>query len=113
MPDTNEYTPDLYTLIDEENKEHVFELLDVIEENDQRYFALVPYSPDAEELLDSDGELVILKAEMSGDEETLVSIDDDDEFERIGGIFLSRIEEIFSDECDCECDDENCDCCHE
>ncbi len=93
-----DYTPDLYTLVDEEGKEQTFELLDALEDNGEKYYALVPYSPDADELLESDGELVILKAEMDGEEEMMVSIDDDEEFDRIGNIFLKRIEEMFDEE---------------
>lgn len=107
MSDTLEYTPDLYTLVDEDNKEQTFEMLDVLEDGGQRYFALVPYYPEAEELVDDDGELVILKSQMEGEEEILVSIDDDEEFERIGKIFMDRIENMFEDDEDC---DEDCDC---
>jgi uncharacterized protein YrzB (UPF0473 family) len=110
MPDLD-YTPDLYTLVDEEGKEETFELLDVLEIDKQRYFALMPYLPKPEDLLNSDGELVILKSDMVDGEETLVSIDDDDEFEKIGSIFLQRLEAMFDDD-DCECEDDDCDCCH-
>jgi uncharacterized protein YrzB (UPF0473 family) len=114
MSEELNYTPDLYTLVDEEGKEQMFEMLDAIEFEGERYFALVPYSDNPDELLESDGNLVILKAEMDGDEEILASIDDDDEFDRVGAVFMKRIEEMFED-CDCEddCDDSECGCgCH-
>ena len=44
MPEISEYGPDLYTLVDEEGKEQTFELLDVMEVEDQVYYALVPYA---------------------------------------------------------------------
>lgn len=95
----SEYTPDLYTLEDENGVEQTFEMLDALETEDgQRYFALVPYAENPEDALSDSDELVILKAEMEGDEEILVSIDDDDEFDRIGQIFLKRIEEMFEDD---------------
>lgn len=102
MAEELDYTPDLYTLIDEEGKEQTFELLDAIEEGDERYFALIPYFEESGDLLQDDGELVILKAQMEGDEEILASIDDDAEFERIGAMFLKRIEEMY-DDCDDDC----------
>ena len=108
MSDTLDYTPDLYTLVDEEGKEQTFEMLDALEVEGQRYFALIPYYPEATELIEDDGELVILKAQMDGEEEILASIDDDEEFDRIGQMFMERIETMFDD--DCDCDDENCDC---
>lgn len=112
MSDEMNYTPDLYTLVDEEGKEQTFEMIDAIELEDQRYFAMVPYNDNPDELLDDDGDLVILKSQMDGDEEILASIEDDAEFDKVGEIFMKRIEEMF-DGCDCEgdcdCEDE-CDC---
>lgn len=98
MAEKSEFTPDLYTLVDEDGVEQTFELLDAMEIDDQRYFALVPYAENPEDALEGSDELVILKAEMDGDEELLASIEDDDEFERIGQMFLQRIEEMFEDE---------------
>lgn len=110
MAEMNEMTPDLYTLVDEEGSEQTFELLDAMEENGEKYYALVPYYENPEDLANDNGELVILKAVMEGDEEILASIDDDDEFNRIGEIFLKRLDEMFEDDC---CDDDDCDCgCH-
>ena len=96
--DTLEYTPDLYTLVDEDGKEQTFELLDAMEIDDQRYFALVPYFPEPNDMLNDDGDLVILKSQMDSGEELLASIDDDDEFERIGEIFMKRLETMFDDD---------------
>ncbi len=111
MSEELDYTPDLYTLVDEEGKEQTFEMLDALEHNDNRYFALVPYCENPDELLENDGDLVILKAQMDDQEEMLASIDDDAEFEEIGAIFLKRIEAMFEeeDENGCCCAD-NCDC---
>lgn len=110
MADTLDYTPDLYTLVDEEGKEQTFEMLDVLEVEGQRYFALIPYYPEPTELVDSDGELVILKSQIEDEEEILASIDDDEEFDRIGQMFMERIETMFDDDDDCDCTDEDCDC---
>lgn len=98
MADTSEFTPDLYTLVDENGIEQTFELLDAMEIDDERYFALVPYAEKPEDALEGSDELVILKAEMVDGEELLASIEDDEEFDRIGQIFLQRIEEMFEDE---------------
>ncbi len=92
---SEEYTPDLYTLEDEEGNEQVFEMLDAMEFEGEKYFALTPYHENADEMLEDSGEVVILKSEFEGDEEMMVSIDDDDEYERIGEIFMKRIEEMF------------------
>ncbi len=102
-----EYTPDLYTLEDEEGNEQTFEMLDAMEYEGEKYFALTPYFENPEDMLEDSGEVVILKSDFDGDEEIMVSIDDDDEYEKIGNIFMKRIEEMFvfddddTDECDC------------
>ena len=49
----NEYTPDLYTLVDEDGNEQTFEMLDVMEVDDQRYFALIPYQADPESMIEA------------------------------------------------------------
>lgn len=91
----NEYTPDLYTLEDEDGKEQVFEMLDTMEFEGEKYFALTPYYEDPDEMLEDSGEVVILKSEFEGDEEMMVSIDDDEEYDRVGEIFMKRIEAMF------------------
>ena len=89
---------DLFTLTDEEGVEQTFELMDTYEDKDGNvYDALVPYYENPEEMVEADTELVILKSEDDGDEETLASIDDDDEYERIGKIFMDRLSEMFDD----------------
>lgn len=95
----NEYTPDLYTLEDEDGNEQEFELLDVMEYEGEKYYALTPYyGEDRDALLEDDGEVVILKEEMTDGEPMLVSIEEDDEYERIGGIFLERLNEIYDED---------------
>lgn len=95
MADNQEYNPDIYTLVDEEGVEQTFELLDVMELEGERYFALVPYYESTDELLDDDGDLIVLKSQMDGDEELMVSIDDEEEFQRVGNIFLEKLADMF------------------
>lgn len=96
----DDYTPDLYTLEDEEGNEQVFELLDVMEYEGEKYFALTPYFEDPEQLLEYDGEVVILKSEYDGDDELMVTIDSDEEYERVGAVFLERLRELYDFEDD-------------
>ena len=91
MSDYN-YNPDLYTLIDENGVEQTFELLDTLEEGDNVYYALLPVHDNPEDSIAGDAELVVLKLEDPEDDTTLISIDDDDEYDRIGSIFLERLE---------------------
>lgn len=107
MPDMNEYTPELYELVDDQGNKKNFEMLDAAEIDGVQYFAMIP-AIESEDFLNDNGELVILKAIKDNGEEILASIDDDDEFDKVSEYFMKRLEEIFDD---CDCDDEDCDCC--
>lgn len=100
-----DYTPEIFTLTDEEGNEHEFELMDVLEENGTVYYALVPYMEDPEAMIEEDTELVILKVGEENGEEFLATIDNDEEYDRIGQIFLERISRML-EEGDEESEDE-------
>lgn len=113
MNEEMEYQPELYTLVDENGTEKVFELVDVLEENERVYFALIPHVENPEELLEDECELVVLWVDTDENgNDILIPIESDEEYERIANIFIERFE------CDCDCDDDDCDCgcdcdCHE
>ena len=93
---SEEYNPDIVTVMDEDGTEHVFEELDRIETEDgSRYVALLPLYDEAEEIIEADGELIILKVSEEDGEQYLSQIEDDDEFEEIGRIFEERLADIF------------------
>jgi uncharacterized protein YrzB (UPF0473 family) len=90
---------DLYTLVDEEGNEKLFELIDVIEEDGQVYFALIPHIENPAELLDGEVELVVLCAKNDEDgNEILEPIESDEEYERIAELFIARLDEDAEDE---------------
>ena len=83
---------EIFTLTDEEGNEIEFELIGSHEIDGVMYLALIPLADN------EDGEYVILKIqpdEQTG-EEMLVTIDDDNEFDRIADVF----EDMFFDEID-------------
>ncbi len=92
-----DYTPDLYTLEDEDGGVRTFELLDMMEADGEEYYAFTPYyGDDPQAALQDSGEVVILKKQLDENgEELMVSVDDDEEFDRIGGLFMERIEDMF------------------
>ena len=92
---SEEYNPDLVSVIDEDGVEHVFEELDRIETDTAKYVALLPVYDDAEEILDDDGELIILKVSEEDGETYLEPIEDDNEFNEIGKIFEERLADLF------------------
>lgn len=78
------FEPDIITLTDEEGTETQFEIIASNEMDGKTYFALVPVEDNNE------GEYVILRLEQdpeNEEEEILVTIDDDDEFDKIADIF--------------------------
>ena len=78
---------EIYTLVDENGEETEFELIAECELEGSRYFAMCPV--DDEDSGDENDvfEYVILKVMTENGEETLVSIDDDDEFDEVADYF--------------------------
>ena len=93
---SEEFNPDLVSVIDENGVEHVFEELDRIETDTAKYVALLPVYDEAEEILDDDGELIILKVCEEDGETYLEPIEDDNEFNEIVKIFEERLSDLFS-----------------
>ena len=90
---------DLFTLVDEDGVEQTFEFVDEYEEKGQIYYALVPYYDDPTAMVDADNELVVLKGDQDDNGTDILStIDDEEEFERIGKIFMDRIQEGYDNE---------------
>lgn len=87
----NEY----FTLTDEDGNELEFEVIGQCEKNGETYFAMIP--AEEEQAEDSDVcEYIILKLARDGDEEILVTVDDDDELDDIADYF----DDAFSQEID-------------
>ena len=94
----NNYESAVFTLTDEDGNEIEFEVIGQHEMNGEHYVALLP--ADEEEKATKDGdfewEYVILKLAKDGDEEILVTVDDDEEFDNIADYF----DDLFSQEID-------------
>ena len=93
----DDYGQDIISVTDEEGTVHEFECLDRIElEDGGRYVALMPTYNDPSELVNDDGELIILRVEEEEDGESyLVPIEDEDEYEEIAEIFEDRLNEYY------------------
>ncbi|MBQ6936393.1 MAG: DUF1292 domain-containing protein [Clostridia bacterium] len=90
-----EYGPDLVSVVDEDGVEHTFEELDRIETDEGRFVALLPVYDEAEEIIDSDGELIILQVVEEDGEIYLEPIEDDKVFDEVGKIFEERLADLF------------------
>ena len=91
----NEYNPDIITVIDENGTEHIFEELDRIETDENKYVALIPVYDDSSQIIDDSGELIILKVNDDDGEIFLAPIEDKSEFQEIGSIFQERLQDTF------------------
>jgi len=96
LEDELEITADLITLTDEEGVDHEFELLDTLDhENGGRYVALLAVPETPEEVLEFDGDLVVMKIIEEDGEEILSLIEDDDEFDLISEVFMDRLADLY------------------
>lgn len=66
----NEYTPDLITLIGDDGKEIEFEILDIIENDEGKFYVLYPFFENPEDAVNDSGEYYIFEVtEIDGEEE--------------------------------------------
>lgn len=91
----NDYDFDIITVTDDDGKEHQFEEIDRIETEDAKYVALLPVLESAEEILEDDGDVIVLKVIEENGETYLQQIEDEEEFADISDIFQERIAEMF------------------
>ncbi|MBQ8961792.1 MAG: DUF1292 domain-containing protein [Ruminococcus sp.] len=97
MSGMNEYTPELFELIDDEGNKKAFELIDTAELSGEQYFAMIP-AIEGEDYLEADCDLVILKSIFEDGEEILATIDDPEEFTNVSEFFLQRLEDALEDD---------------
>ncbi|MDR1891726.1 MAG: DUF1292 domain-containing protein [Oscillospiraceae bacterium] len=90
-----EFNPDIVTLSDDDGHEFSFELLDAIETDEARYVALSPVLENPEDLLDDEGELVILRVAEEDGEEFFEEIEDDGEYNSISEAFMERLQDLY------------------
>ena len=89
------FGPEILTLIDEDGNQHEFELLDELDMDNEHYIAIFPTAANAEEYVDSDGELIIMKVDREDPDESFMHIEDEDEFNKVAEIFMDRLKEEF------------------
>jgi len=90
----NIFENDYITLTDEDGNDIDFEMAGQCELNGETYFAVIPVEDDGEEK--EFIEYVILKLANDGEEDYLVTVDDDDELDDVADYF----DDLFSREID-------------
>ena len=93
----NEYKPDLITLIDEDNVEHNFEILDTIENEKGVFYALYPIFDSADESVEDSGEYYIMEVIEEDGEEQLAEVEDDALLDELAAVFEQHFEGLFDD----------------
>ena len=88
----DEFGPNFVTLTDDEGNDIELEYVDALEHNGTTYMAFFPV---VEEENEEEYGLVILKSQMENGEEFLVTIDDEEEIDKVYDLFM---EQILSDE---------------
>lgn len=86
------FESDIYTLTDEDGNENDFELIGTIEVEGVTYYALIPYTEDEDAEVE---EYIVLRGEKDENgEDVLVSIEDDEEFDRVADIFDDEFADV-------------------
>ena len=93
----DEFGPNFVTLTDDEGNDIELEYVDALEHNGTTYMAFFPVVEEDSEDEENEEEygLVILKSQMENGEEFLVTIDDEEEIDKVCDLFM---EQILSDE---------------
>lgn len=93
----DEFGPNFVTLTDDEGNDIELEYVDALEHNGTTYMAFFPVVEEDSEDEENEEEygLVILKSLMENGEEFLVTIDDEEEIDKVYDLFM---EQILSDE---------------
>lgn len=102
-PVNDEYGADLITLVDDEGEEHEFEVLDVIDNDDGCFYALLPTFEDPQDKVDAEGTYYIFEAIDENGEQQLAEVEDEELLDKLAELFESRFEELYDSE---ETDDE-------
>ena len=82
----DEFGTDLLTLVDEEGEQHEFEVLDVIDNDEGCFYALLPTFDDPQEVIDENGE------------EQLAEVEDEALLDRLAAEFERHFEELYDEE---------------
>ena len=96
MDENMEELDNIIVLNNENGEEVKFEFLDLVELDDEQYVVLLPMTESEEE---DEGEVVILKVEDTdeeSDEESYVSVDDEEVLMKVFNIFKEKIKDEFN-----------------
>jgi uncharacterized protein YrzB (UPF0473 family) len=94
----DEFGPDILTLVDDEGNEHEFEVLDVIDNDDGCFYALLPVLSNPQDQVEAQGTYYIFESVEENGEQQLAEVEDEALLDRLAEQFESRFEELYGDE---------------
>ena len=93
-----EFGPDVLTLVDDEGNEHEFEVLDVIDNEDGCFYALLPTFENPQDSVESEGTYYIVEAIEQDGEQQLAEVEDEELLDKLAELFESRFDELYDEE---------------
>lgn len=95
MSENENYEPDIISVTDDDGNELLFELLERYENDNGVYVAITEYRDDAEDIVEADYEVIILKVAEENGDEYLEEIEDEAEYNEISEILMNKIEQQY------------------
>lgn len=95
---SNEFGPDLFTLVDEEGHEHEFEVLDVIDNDDGTFYALLPTFENAQDKVNDEGTYYIFQSYDHDGEQELAEVEDDALLNSLATQFEEHFADLYPDD---------------
>lgn len=89
------YEPDIISVTNDNGEEILFELLERYEKSGNTYVAITEYRDDADEIVEADYEVLILKVLEDDGNEYLSEIESEDEFNEVSEVLMKMVEEKF------------------
>lgn len=95
MSENGNYEPDIISVTDDDGNEILFELLERYENDNGVYVAITEYRDDAEDIVEADYEVIILKVAEENGDEYLEEIEDEAEYNEVSEILMNKIEQQY------------------
>ncbi len=95
MSENENYEPDIISVTDDDGNEILFELLERYENDNGVYVAITEYRDDAEDIVEADYEVIILKVAEENGDEYLEEIEDEAEYNEVSEILMNIIEQQY------------------
>jgi len=95
MSENENYEPDIISVTDDDGNEILFELLERYENDNGVYVVITEYRDDAEDIVEADYEVIILKVAEENGDEYLEEIEDEAEYNEVSEILMNKIEQQY------------------